>query len=770
MSDSNIFEKERKINQIISLLQTNEEWWLDKLAKKLGLNKSNLQKYLELYNIVNKKQYGHKKILFLKDKAFEIQKNITNRAEAIRYAINLRKKGYSYSKITEIVLKKYKVQLESAVLSHYLKNIIISKTGQIRLRNKISNDRRKACKLSIESQRKSGIIGKAAIKNIKLAIERNTKKLPKASNTFTTEKARLIGHCFFDGCVINSKKYKVVSYCSNTKSQVESFCKLMQSVYNFETKIEFRSNKIYIVRFCSKELVKDLLRYSPSYSTSPNSLARIPKEILNGNKDIKRDFLKAFWDDEGAILFYNVPGKKYPLHQKQKLEAFCANNVVLNELLQLHKDLGIDAKIKRNRIDITTKKNLEKFEKEVGFSDYTTVTSRYSIWYGIPKNLVLKYTIQYYKHKPKAFIKTYGCTGNQSDSKNIAGYLMKMGILLTTSEETSDIIIINSCGVITPTEEKTMNYIRKLSKNKKVIVAGCLVNILPSIKEKAPNINCYFGANQMHLIVPAIISSYFPECKLKQKKHIKPKCKLYITKEKIMKIRISTGCLGNCSYCCTKFAQGILKSKPVNDIVKEVSNAINNNCNKIYLTSPDTGCYGFDIKTNIVKLLNQILEIDGDFKVRIGMANPNHIYKLLPDLVEIYKHPKMLKFLHIPVQSGSDKILKSMNRLYTIKEFKEIVKTFRKEIPNLSISTDIIVGFPGETENDFQNTVSLLEWLKPEVLNFTKYWPRKDTIAGDKYLTMIKNPNNPKAKLDSKIKQERAVIIHNLFEKQKSNR
>ena len=132
-----------------------------------------------------------------------------------------------------------------------------------------------------------------------------------------------------------------------------------------------------------------------------------------------------------------------------------------------------------------------------------------------------------------------------------------------------------------------------------------------------------------------------------------------------------------------------------------------------------------------MELVNKILAIPGDFKVRIGMMNPQWALKQLNELLEIYKHPKILKFLHIPVQSGSDKILKRMNRPYSIAEFKQVSNEFRREIPNISISTDIIVGFPEETEKDFQDTVKLLQWLKPEVLNLTKFWSRPGIKAAE---------------------------------------
>jgi threonylcarbamoyladenosine tRNA methylthiotransferase CDKAL1 len=378
----------------------------------------------------------------------------------------------------------------------------------------------------------------------------------------------------------------------------------------------------------------------------------------------------------------------------------------------------------------------------------------------------------------KIHIYTQGCTANQADSEVVAGLLKAAGHELTNLAN-SELVIFNTCSLKTPTEQSLFRKIQdtknlkirgfptkvgNISKTKKVIVAGCF----PLSFEENKRLKKYslVGSFDLKKIVEAVKQTLAGERVVLLSRTAEEKLCLPRIRDdkKIAKIVISKGCLGNCAFCSGKKARGKLVSYNIEEIVEEAKQAISEGCNRIYLTSQDCGCWGFDRGTDIVELLKQVLDLKGNFKVRLGMANPNHIYKLLTKLIPIYKHPKMLKFLHIPIQSGSDKVLKAMNRRYDIAQFKAIVSKFRKQIPNISIATDIIVGFPGETKEDFQETVEILNWLKPEVLNFTKYWPRQGTIAGDKYLKSITNPNSTKAKSDAKIKQVRAKTIYKIHE------
>tara|TARA_Y100000310_G_scaffold332234_1_gene407443 strand:- start:908 stop:1933 length:1026 start_codon:yes stop_codon:yes gene_type:complete len=319
----------------------------------------------------------------------------------------------------------------------------------------------------------------------------------------------------------------------------------------------------------------------------------------------------------------------------------------------------------------------------------------------------------------KIYVKTFGCTLNKRDSENIKGVLADAGFSLVDESE-ADVIIVNSCGVKSVTQNKVVSYINSLDND--VYVGGCLPRML-DLKELTPNVKGYFDTNSILKIAEQIRGGILENfCDEKESKIGKP---IVRTDKDVMIIPISSGCLGKCSYCSVRFARGKLKSYAVKDIVREVRK---NEFKTLYLTSQDCGCYGLDIGTNLVSLLKEVLAVNKEFKVRIGMMNPEHVLKFLDELVALYKNEKVMKFIHIPVQSGSDKVLKEMGRRYTVSDFKKIVVRFR-EIEGITISTDIIVGYPTELEQDFEETKELLAWLKPEVLNVSKFGARPGTEA-----------------------------------------
>lgn len=308
----------------------------------------------------------------------------------------------------------------------------------------------------------------------------------------------------------------------------------------------------------------------------------------------------------------------------------------------------------------------------------------------------------------KIFIKTYGCQANINDSEVLAGRLLAEGNVLVSNEFDADKIIVNSCSVKNKTQSKIIYYISEIEKSypdKEIEVGGCLVKSV-DLTEKFPNIHVIDTINTNKL-----------------------NGNIVRTNKDIGIIQISQGCLNFCTFCSTKLARGILKSYRIGDIKRQFENLINDGCKTIYLTSQDNGCYGFDIGTNLPELVKQLLEAEGDYKIRIGMMNPWHLRKILNGLIEVYKDERIQPFLHIPVQSGSEKVLKDMKRIHTVEEFKEAVKLFRKEIPNIDIATDIIVGFPTETEEDFLDTYNLINEVKPEVINVAAFSSRPGTKA-----------------------------------------
>jgi MiaB/RimO family radical SAM methylthiotransferase len=150
---------------------------------------------------------------------------------------------------------------------------------------------------------------------------------------------------------------------------------------------------------------------------------------------------------------------------------------------------------------------------------------------------------------------------------------------------------------------------------------------------------------------------------------------------------------------------------------------------EVWLTGQDMACYGKDINLNLVDLLRKVCAIEGEFLTRVGMMTPNQVLDMLPELTEAFRNEHIFKFLHLPVQSGDDEVLKSMNRLYSIREFKRIVEAFRKAIPNITLATDVICGFPGESQEAFEQTLRLIEEVEPDVVNVSKFFSRPKTFA-----------------------------------------
>jgi MiaB-like tRNA modifying enzyme len=196
-------------------------------------------------------------------------------------------------------------------------------------------------------------------------------------------------------------------------------------------------------------------------------------------------------------------------------------------------------------------------------------------------------------------------------------------------------------------------------------------------------------------------------------------------------IPISYGCLGSCAYCCVVFARGRLRSYTIGEIFERVKTDLATGVREFWLTSQDTACYGMDIGTNLPDLIKAVCNVEGDFKVRVGMMTPNMALKILKNLVKAFENEKVFKFLHLPVQSGDDQILKRMRRFYTVADFKRIMNAFREALPRITIATDVICGFPGETREAFEETLQLIEDVKPDIVNISKFFGRPGTPAAE---------------------------------------
>ncbi|GLT64545.1 hypothetical protein SLA2020_370310 [Shorea laevis] len=331
------------------------------------------------------------------------------------------------------------------------------------------------------------------------------------------------------------------------------------------------------------------------------------------------------------------------------------------------------------------------------------------------------------------YIKTFGCSHNQSDSEYMAGQLSAFGYSLTDNPEEGDLWLINTCTVKSPSQSAMNTLITKCKDAKKpLVVAGCVPQGSRDIKElEGVSI---VGVQQIDRVVEVVEETLKGhEVRLLTRKTLPALDLPKVRKNKFIEILpINVGCLGACTYCKTKHARGHLGSYTVDSLAGRVKTVIADGVQEIWLSSEDTGAYGRDIGANLPTLLNAIvaeLPPDGSTMLRIGMTNPPYILEHLKEIADVLRHPCVYSFLHVPVQSGSDAILTAMNREYTVSEFRTVVDTLTKLVPAMQIATDIICGFPGETDEDFAQTVSLIKEYKFPQVHISQFYPRPGTPA-----------------------------------------
>jgi len=320
-----------------------------------------------------------------------------------------------------------------------------------------------------------------------------------------------------------------------------------------------------------------------------------------------------------------------------------------------------------------------------------------------------------------------GCSANLSESEQIAGLLSKNGY------DAESVIILNLCTV--KGDSSALKAVRKARENHPgipMLVTGCTT---PELIESLKKIDQKISIASTHALerIPEIIKKIIAgETVLDLQKEHSPKLGIpKIRKNPIVGIvSIAEGCMDACSFCSTRMVKGRLKSYAPEQIVEETKSLVESGCKEIWLTAQDAACYGFDIGEDLAELVMQILKkTKGDYRIRMGMGNPRHTLSYAEKLAEVYRDERVFKFLHLPVQSGSDGILQAMKRKHSVDDYKKLVDFFYTEFSDFAISTDIIVGFPGETEEDFQKSLDLIKWSKPTGCNRTRFVPRKGTLA-----------------------------------------
>jgi threonylcarbamoyladenosine tRNA methylthiotransferase CDKAL1 len=333
------------------------------------------------------------------------------------------------------------------------------------------------------------------------------------------------------------------------------------------------------------------------------------------------------------------------------------------------------------------------------------------------------------------YVKSYGCSANLADSQVLQGCLTKAGYTIAHSPATADVIIYNTCAVKGPTENRVIQALKRIPLEKKVIVAGCLplINFERLLQEV--RFNGAVGPAAGDQIADVVRRVVAGEKVVALNAAVTAKPVLTLPKSQgnpvVSVLPVSYGCLGSCAYCCVVFARGRLRSYTIKEIEERVQADITAGAKEFWVTSQDAACYGRDIGTNLAHLLEALTAMKGDFRVRVGMMTPNMVQDILDPLIEAFRNKKVFKFVHLPVQSGDDTVLQRMRRFYKVQDFQDVVDAFREAFPQVTLATDVICGFPGETHGAFQNTLKLIREVKPDIVNVSKFFVRPGTAAAE---------------------------------------
>jgi threonylcarbamoyladenosine tRNA methylthiotransferase CDKAL1 len=304
-------------------------------------------------------------------------------------------------------------------------------------------------------------------------------------------------------------------------------------------------------------------------------------------------------------------------------------------------------------------------------------------------------------------IQTFGCTFNRLDSQRLAHGLLAHGCSLVSAED-ADLIVVNTCTVVGKTERKVLRYLRS-HRQKELYVMGCM---LPVQEEE-------------------ILSVCSPQLLPKGILHFIHPSPGTLMGGTIGAIQIAEGCNGSCTYCVARIVRGPLSSHPPDVIKTMLHRLVAQGAREIQLSAMDVAAWGRDRGESLITLLDDCTTEPGDFFLRLGMMNPASLLPILEELIPHLEGERIYQFLHLPLQSGSDTILRAMQRGYTVDQYLTMVQELREHIPDLWLTTDVIAGFPGETEEDHRQTLEALQAIRPNKVNITRFSPRPCTLAQD---------------------------------------
>lgn len=359
----------------------------------------------------------------------------------------------------------------------------------------------------------------------------------------------------------------------------------------------------------------------------------------------------------------------------------------------------------------------------------------------------------------KVHVATYGCSANQSSSEIMMAAIRNMGHELV-EEADAEVVVCNTCTVKAATEQKILHQIHKLGQQGvEVVVAGCMPQVqLDTILQRNPDahilgVNSIGHIGDMLHTIGQMRTGDMPDDRLQTMDDL-PTGFLNMARQRfnpnIHICQISQGCNYHCAYCIVTIARGKLRSFDADSIVADIRSAVEEGCGEIWLTSQDNAQYGTDGDVRLPELLEKIVSIPGDYKVRVGMMNPFSVRPILDNLLDVFESDKIYKIVHLPIQSASDTVLDRMDRYHSISEVNHIIDRFRQRYHDLTLFTDVIVAFPGETDEDFKQTLKWVEQYQPDKVNISRYTPRP--------LTKAREYRN----IDSRIVGQRSGELHRL--------
>ncbi len=359
--------------------------------------------------------------------------------------------------------------------------------------------------------------------------------------------------------------------------------------------------------------------------------------------------------------------------------------------------------------------------------------------------------------KRRVAFKTLGCRLNQSETDALFTDFYKAGYEIVDFNDHADVYVINTCTVTSQSDHKSKNIINNACRrhgSPVVVATGCLVNNNSDFFEHRNDIT-YAVANKNKSSILPLVDSHFKGEPLNTSELAGGLFNFSIAEKSIHTrsfIKINDGCDNSCTYCIVPKVRGKAVSRPPDSILDNIRKVVDLGYKEVVLTGVNISCYNFD-EVSFEDLIEKILKIPGDFRVRISSIEPENYGK---KLAALFNNPKLTPHLHVCLQSGSDKILKSMGRVYDLKSYIKIIELFKKMHPDMNFTTDIIVGFPGESEKEFLETCKVIKDIGFSHIHTFKYSIRKNTVAA----------NFPE-QIPEKTKNDRSEIIRKISDDNK---